>query len=150
MMPGKINPVIPEAARMVSAQVIGNDTVIALSNAMGDFQLNVMLPVIAHNIIQSITILGHVSRLFAEKAIEGAEVNEDQIQASVQRNPMLATVLTPVIGNDKAAEVAVRALKEKKSVKQVVVELGYLSREEADRMLDPGLMTWPGLIVRGS
>ena len=147
MMPGKVNPVIPEAARMVSAQVIGNDTVIALSNAMGDFQLNVMLPVIAHNIIQSITILAHVSRLMAEKAIEGAEVDEDQIQVSVQRNPMLATVLTPIIGYHKAAEVAERAMKEKKGVKEVVVELGYLSPEEADRMLDPGLMTRPGSAV---
>lgn len=144
IMPGKVNPVIPEAARMVSAQVMGNDTVIALSNAMGDFQLNVMLPVIAHNIIQSITILANVSRLMAEKAIEGFEVSGDHILELVHRNPIIAAVLNPVLGYDRAAEVVKRALKEKKTVKQVVVEMGYMNGEEADRILNPEIMTRPG------
>ncbi len=144
IMPGKVNPVISEAVRMACAQVLGNDTVIALSNAMGDFQLNVMLPVIAHNIIESITILANVSRLFAEKAIEGFEVNAERVMELVERNPIIATVLNPIIGYDKAAEVVKKALKEKKTVKQVVVEMGYLSREEAERMLNPGIMTKPG------
>ena len=145
MMPGKVNPVIPEAARMVSAQVIGNDVVIALSNAMGDFQLNVMLPVIAYNILQSITLLANVSRLLAEKALAGLEVNEVHLLDSVHRNPMIATVLSPLLGYEKAAEVANKASREKKTVKQVVVELGYLSPEEAERIIDPGTLTGPGL-----
>ena len=143
-MPGKVNPVIPEAARMVSAQVMGNDVVIALSNAMGDFQLNVMLPVIAHNIIQSVTILANVSRLLAEKTIEGFEVNDEHILELVHRNPIIATVLNPIIGYDKAAEVVKKALKEKKTVKQVALEMGYLSAEEAERILNPERMTRPG------
>jgi fumarate hydratase class II len=144
IMPGKVNPVIPEAARMVSAQVMGNDVVIALSNAMGDFQLNVMLPVIAHNIIQSVTLLANVSRLMAEKAIEGFEVNEEHILHLVNRNPIIATVLNPLIGYDKAAEVVKKALQEKKTVKKVAVEMGYLTAEEADRVLNPEIMTRPG------
>lgn len=143
IMPGKVNPVIPEAMRMVCAQVIGNDTVIAISNALGDFQLNVMLPVIAHNIIQSITILANASRLLAEKAIRPLEVNEGQIMDILQRNPIIATVLNPVIGYDKAAEVVKKALKEKKTVKQVVVEMGYLTDSEANKILDPRKMTKP-------
>jgi fumarate hydratase class II len=143
-MPGKVNPVIAEAVRMACAQVMGNDTVISLSNAMGDFQLNVMLPVIAHNIIESITILANVSRLFAEKAIKGLEVNAEHIIELVQRNPIIATVLNPIIGYDKAAEVVKMALKEKKTVKQVAVEMGYLSKEEADRVLNPEIMTRAG------
>ncbi len=146
IMPGKVNPVIPEAVRMVCAQVIGNDSVIALSNAMGDFQLNVMLPVIAHNIIQSITILSNVSLLLAEKAIKTFEVNEERIEELLHRNPIIATVLNPVIGYDRAAEVVKKALKEKKTVKRVVVEMGYMTRAEADRILDPGIMTKPGFM----
>ncbi len=149
IMPGKVNPVIAESVRMVSAQVVGNDVVVALSNAMGDFQLNVMLPVIAHNIIQSITILANASRLLAEKTIEGFEVNEEHVLELVHRNPIIATVLNPIIGYDKAAEVVKKALREKKTVKQVAVEMGYLSREEADRILDPGKMTRAGFPGKG-
>jgi fumarate hydratase class II len=144
IMPGKVNPVIPEAVRMVSAQVIGNDIVISISNAQGEFQLNVMLPLIAHNIIQSITILAQASRLLAEKAIEGFEVNEEHIAECVCRNPIIATVLNPIIGYDKAVEVVKRALKETKTVKQVVVEMKYLSAEEAEEILKPEIMTRPG------
>jgi fumarate hydratase class II len=144
IMPGKVNPVIPEAMRMVCAQVMGNDTVITIANATGDFQLNVMLPAIAHNIIQSITILAHASRLLAEKAIKGFEVNEGNIMELVLRNPIIATVLNPTIGYDKATEVVKKALREKKTVKQVVVEMGYLSEKEADKILDPAKMTKAG------
>ncbi len=145
IMPGKVNPVIPEAVRMVSAQVIGNDVVISISNAQGEFQLNVMLPVIAHNIIQSIALLANASRLLAEKAIEGFEVNEDHIAERVHKNPIIATVLTPIIGYDKSVEVVKRALKENKTVKEVVVELKYLSAEQAEKVLKPEVMTRPGL-----
>jgi fumarate hydratase class II len=144
IMPGKVNPVIPEAARMVSAQVMGNDVVIALANSMGDFHLNVMLPVIAYNAIQSVTILATISRLLAEKAIEGFEVNEEHVLRVVRLNPIIAAVLNPRIGYDKSSEVVRKALKEKKTVRQVVVEMGYLTGEEADRILDPGTITRPG------
>jgi len=130
-------------------QVMGNDTVISVSNALGDFQLNVMMPVIAHNIFQSITLLASVSRLLAEKAIAGFEVNEHQLAELVHRNPIIATVLNPIIGYDKATEVVKKATKEKKTVKQVVVELGYLSAADADRILDPAIMTKPGFIAKG-
>ena len=144
IMPGKVNPVIAESARMVAAQVMGNDVVITFANALGEFQLNVMLPVIAHNILQSITILSNVSRLLAEKTIEGFKVNELRMTELVQRNPILATVLNPIIGYDKAAEVVKKSLREQKTVKQVVVEMGYLSASEADRILDPAIMTKVG------
>jgi len=147
MMPGKVNPVIPEAARMVAAQVIGNDSVIALSNSMGEFQLNVMRPVIAHNIVQSVTILANVTRLLAEKAINGIEVNEDRINELVRLNPIIAAVLTPIIGYDKTAEVVRRSMDERKSIEQIVVDLGYLTADEAKRVLDPGKMTSPGNLV---
>jgi len=141
IMPGKVNPVIPESVRMACVQVIGNDTVIAIANSMGDFELNVMLPLITHNIIQSITLLAKASRLLAEKAIEGLEINKKHVRELLQMNPIIATALNPVIGYDKAAEVVKKAVKEKKTVKQVVVELGLLSSKEADRILNPLLMT---------
>jgi len=150
IMPGKVNPVIPEAVRMVSAQVIGNDIVISISNAQGEFQLNVMLPVIAHNIIQSITILAQASRLLAEKSIEGFEVDEEHIAEYVCRNPIIATVLNPIIGYDKTVEIVKRALLENKTVKQVVVEMKYLSAEEAEKILKPEIMTRPGFPGKGN
>jgi len=144
IMPGKVNPVIPEATRMVCAQVMGNDTVIAIANASGDFQLNVMLPVIAHNIIQSITILANVASLLAVKAIEGLEVNGELMAELVQRNPIIATVLNPVLGYDKTAEVVKEALRDKKTVKSIVVDKGYLSEKEAETLLNPANMTKVG------
>ncbi|MFN3395523.1 MAG: class II fumarate hydratase [Thermodesulfovibrionales bacterium] len=141
IMPGKVNPVIPEAVRMVSAQVMGNDLVITIANSLGDFQLNVMLPVIAHNILQSITILGNVSLLLAEKAIEGMEVNIGRLRELVERNPILATVLNPLIGYEKAAEVVKKAIREQKSIKDIVVEMGILTAEEVEDLLDPKKMT---------
>ena len=141
IMPGKVNPVIPEAARMAAVQVIGNDTVIAVANAMGEFQLNVMLPVIAHNILQSITLLVNVSLLLAENAIKGFVVNESKVSELAQKSPVLLTVLIPVLGYDKAAEVTKKAKRDKKNVKQVIVELGLLSAEEAERVLDATRMT---------
>ena len=149
IMPGKVNPVIVEATRMVCTQVIGNDVAITLANSLGDFQLNVMLPVIAHNILESITILANVSRLLGEKAIAGFEVHSDHVAEFLHRNPIIATVLNPILGYDKTAEVVKKALREKKTVKQVVVEMRYLSEKEAERVLEPSLMTKPGFSVKG-
>jgi len=146
IMPGKVNPVIPEAVRMVAAQVFGNDAAITWGGALGDFQLNVMLPVIAHNVLESIKILANASRVLADKAIAGFVVNRERIENLVGRNPILATVLNPIIGYDKAAEVVKKALAEGKTVKEVVVELGYLTPEEADKIIDPIKMTRPGRV----
>lgn len=143
IMPGKVNPVIPEAVRMVSAQVMGNDLVIAIANSLGDFQLNVMLPVIAHNILQSITILANVSELLSEKAIKRMEVNRERIREITEKNPIIATVLNSLIGYDKTAEVVKKALREDKSIRDVVVEMQILTPEEAERILDPEKMTLP-------
>jgi len=144
IMPGKVNPVIPESARMVAVQVMGNDSVIAMANALGEFQLNVMLPVIAHNILQSISLLANISTLLAAKAIAGFTVDAGRVSEFIHKNPIIATVLNPIIGYDKAAEVVKKALKEKKTVKQVVVEMNYLSVTEANRILDPVIMTKAG------
>jgi fumarate hydratase class II len=97
-MPGKVNPVICEAVMMVCAQLTGNDVVITISNQHGNFQLNVMLPVIAHNLLQSITLLGNASRLLADKAVAGFTVNKERIAGLVGQNPILVTALNPVIG----------------------------------------------------
>jgi fumarate hydratase class II len=147
IMPGKINPVIPEAARMACVQVLGNDAIIGIANALGDFQLNTVLPLIAHAIIQSITLLAHVSQLLAEKTIKGLEIDAERMADLVDRNPIIATVLNPLIGYDKAAEVVKRAVKEMKTVQQVVVEMGYFTPEEANKVLNPVSMTkseYPG------
>jgi fumarate hydratase class II len=147
IMPGKINPVIPEAARMACVQVLGNDAIIGIANALGDFQLNTVLPLIAHAIIQSITLLAHVSQLLAEKTIKGLEIDAERMAELVDRNPIIATVLNPLIGYDKAAEVVKRAVKEMKTVQQVVVEMGYFTPEEASKILNPVSMTkseYPG------
>jgi fumarate hydratase class II len=147
IMPGKINPVIPEAARMACVQVLGNDAIIGIANALGDFQLNTVLPLIAHAIIQSITLLAHVSQLLAEKTIKGLEIDAERMAELVDRNPIIATVLNPLIGYDKAAEVVKRAVKEMKTVQQVVVEMGYFTPEEANKVLNPVSMTkseYPG------
>ncbi|NPA07157.1 MAG: class II fumarate hydratase [Chloroflexi bacterium] len=148
IMPGKVNPVIPEAVRMVAAQVFGNDAAITWGGALGDFQLNVMLPVIAHNLLQSIKILGNAARVLADKALTDFQVNEEHITRLVERNPILGTALNPIIGYDKAAEVVKKALREGKTVKEVVIEMGLLTPEEAEKVLDPRKLTEPGLRKR--
>ena len=145
IMPGKVNPVIPEAVRMVAAQVFACDAAITWGGALGDFELNVMLPVIAYNILLAIKILGNAARVLADKALTGFMVNEAHITELVGRNPILGTALNPIIGYDKAAEVVKKALAEGRTVKEVVVEMGLLSPEEAEEILDPRKLTEPGL-----
>jgi len=144
IMPGKVNPVMCEMMMMVSAQVTGNDAVITIANQHGNFELNVMLPVIAHNLLQSITILGNAARLFADKAIAGFTVNRERIAGPLERNPILVTALNPVIGYDKAAEIAKKAYAEGRSLKDVAAEMTTLSKEELDRLLEPRKMTEGG------
>lgn len=148
IMPGKINPVIPEAMMMVSAQVIGNDTTISLANASGNFQLNVMLPVIALNLLQSITLLGNTARVLADKAVAGFTVNTDAMQELVDKNPIMVTVLNPVIGYEKGAAIAKQAYKEGRRLKDVALEQTDLSDEELTQLLDAREMTLGG--IKGS
>jgi fumarate hydratase, class II len=141
IMPGKVNPVVCESLMMVCAQVTGNDMVITISNQHGNFQLNVMLPVIAHNLLQSITLLANGARLLADKAVAGFTVDRERIAGLVDQNPILVTALNPVIGYDKAAQIAKKAYAEGRSVKDVAAEMTDLSRGELDRLLDPGRLT---------
>ncbi|MDQ7030951.1 MAG: class II fumarate hydratase [Ardenticatenia bacterium] len=148
IMPGKINPVICESVMMVCAQVIGNDVAITIGNERGNFELNVMLPVIAHNLLQSITILGNAARLLADKAVAGFTVNRERVTALVERNPILVTAMNPVIGYEKGAAIAKRAYAEGRRVKEVAAEMTDLSPEELDRLLDPRLMTEGGILKK--
>jgi len=145
IMPGKVNPVIPEAVAMVAAQVIGNDATIAVAGQSGNFQLNVMLPVISHNLLQSIELLANASTCLADKAIAGFTVNTDNINQALDRNPILVTALNPVIGYEKGAAVAKTAYKEGRPVKEVAKEMTDLTDEELDRLLDPAGLTEGGI-----
>ena len=145
IMPGKVNPVIPEAAAMAAAQVIGNDTAIAVAGQSGNFQLNVMLPVIAHNLLQSIELLANSARLMADAAIAGFSVNEAHIGEALQRNPILVTALNPVIGYDKAAAIAKRAYRECRPIIDVAAEETDLSREALESLLNASELTRGGI-----
>lgn len=145
IMPGKVNPVIPEAVCMVCAQVIGNDTTITVGGQAGNFQLNVMLPVIAYNLVQSLEIIANASRLLADNAIAGFSIREDNVQKALARNPILVTALNPVIGYEKGAATAKQAYKEGRPIKEVALETTDLSAEELDRLLDPVELTKGGI-----
>jgi fumarate hydratase class II len=143
IMPGKINPVIPEAVAMICAQVIGNDTTIALAGQSGNFQLNTMLPLIAYNLLQSLGLLARAAHILAEKAIAGFTVNETAIEAALARNPILVTVLTETLGYEHCAKIAKRAYAEGRPVREVAADMTGLSSAELDRLLDPERLTRP-------
>ncbi len=145
IMPGKVNPVIPEAMAMVGAQVIGNHATITFAGASGNFQLNVMLPVIAHNLLQSIELLANASRLLADKAIAGFKVRHDRIDEALARNPILVTALNPVIGYEAAAQIAKRAYKEGRPVLEVAKEMTSLGEKQLRKLLDPKALTRGGI-----
>jgi len=145
IMPGKVNPVIPEAVAMVAAQVIGNDATITIAGQSGSFQLNVMLPVIAYNILQSIDILANVCVVFADKAIVGFTVRTDNLQQALVKNPILVTALNPIIGYEKAAEVAKAAYKQGRPIIEVAEEMTALSREDLEKLLEPAHLTQGGI-----
>ncbi|MDQ4077063.1 MAG: class II fumarate hydratase [Chloroflexota bacterium] len=145
IMPGKINPVISEATMMVAAQVMGNDVTIGVAGSHGNFQLNVMLPVIAHNLLQSIQILANASHALADKAVEGFTVNRERMANLVDKNPILVTALNPVIGYDKGAKVAKTAYAEGRTLRDVAKEMTDLTDEELDHYLDPWPMTEGGI-----
>ncbi len=145
IMPAKVNPVVPESAAMVCAQVIGNDATITIAAQSGNFQLNVMLPVAAYNLLQSIHILATASRMLADKAIAGFTVNEAKIASLVEMNPILVTALNPIIGYEKGAAVAKLAAKEGRRVKDVAAEQTDLSPEHLAEILDPRKLTEGGV-----
>jgi len=137
IMPGKVNPVIPEATCMVAARVIGNDATITIGGQSGNFQLNVMLPVIGATLLESIQLLSNVSRLMADKAIATFRVREDNIKAALDRNPILVTALNRAIGYEKGAATAKQAYKEGRPIIDVAMETTGMSREELEKLLDP-------------
>ena len=145
IMPGKVNPVLSEVLMMVSARVAGNHTTITLAGGRGNFELNVMMPVMAQAFIESATLLARAARIFAERCVRGIHANPARARELLERNPAVATALNLYIGYDRAGDVAKRAVREGRSVREVVVETGLLSPEEVDRALDVRDMTEPGI-----
>lgn len=146
IMPGKVNPVIPEAVSQVVAQVVGNDAAVAFGAAAGNFELNVMLPVIARNLLESIRLLASVSLVFAERCIAGIEADEERCRFYALSSPSIGTALNPYIGYEEAAKVIKASLAEGKDLRTVVLERGLLSEEEVDRALDVMAMTKGGIV----
>ena len=136
IMPGKVNPVIPEMVMQVSAQVIGNDNTITFSSSNGNFELNTMLPVMAHNLLESIELLTTSTDVFEKKLIKHLEANTEKLDENIQKNSILVTALVPVIGYDKSAEVAKEAMSQNKTIKEVLIEKNLISSEEIDELLN--------------
>ena len=141
IMPGKVNPVMPEAVSMACADVIGNDLTVSIAVQSGNFQLNVMLPVIAYNVLKSINLLGNSMPLLAKKCIKSFKVNKKNVSENLDRNPILVTALNPIIGYKKAAEIANKAYKEKRSIIDVAEEMTSIERKELESLLDPKNLT---------
>ncbi|WP_442805565.1 class II fumarate hydratase [Streptomyces sp. NBC_00385] len=148
IMPGKVNPVIPEAVLMVAAQVTGNDTTVAVAGAAGNFELNVMLPVIAKNLLESVRLLSHVSRLLADRTVDGITANVERAREYAESSPSVVTPLNKYIGYEEAAKVAKKSLAERRTIREVVLDSGYVERgdltvEQLDEALDVLRMTRP-------
>ncbi|KQZ57885.1 aspartate ammonia-lyase [Lysobacter sp. Root559] len=145
IMPGKVNPVIPEATAMVCAQVIGHHAAITVAGQSGNFQLNVMLPLIAYDLLDSIRLLANAMRLLADSAIAGLKVREDRVREALDRNPILVTALNPIIGYEKAAAIAKQAYKEGRPVLEVAIAATGMPEKELRRLLDPAALTRGGI-----
>jgi len=145
IMPGKVNPVLPEMLNMACYHVIGNDTTVMMAGGAGQLELNVMMPIIAHNLFESMHVLIGAVRAFTDRCVVGIEANREKAEGWLARNAILVTALNPVIGYLKGAEVAKEAMATNRTIKEVVVEKGYLSPEEADRILDARRMTEGGI-----
>ncbi|HVF74168.1 MAG TPA: class II fumarate hydratase [Acidimicrobiales bacterium] len=146
IMPGKVNPVVPEAVCQVVSQVVGNDAAVAFGGAAGNLELNVMLPVIARNLLESIRLLSSVSRVFADKCILGIEANVERCKAYAESSPSIGTSLNPSIGYEKAAEVIKESTKTGRSIRELVLERGWMTDAELDRALDTLAMTKGGIV----
>ena len=145
IMPGKVNPVIPEAVAMASADVIGNDVSITLASQSGNFQLNVMLPVIAYNLLKSINLLSGAMNVLSKKAISSFKVNYKNLEISLSKNPILVTALNPIIGYEKAALIAKKAYKENRPILDVAAEETDISYAKLKKLLDPSKLSKGGL-----
>ena len=145
-MPGKVNPVIPEAVCQVVAQVVGNDAAVAFGGSAGNFELNVMLPVIARNLLESIRLLANVSVALADKTVDGIEANEDVCKAYAESSPSIGTSLNPYIGYERAAEVIKESTKTGRSIRELVLERGWMTDAELDKALDVLALTKGGIV----
>ena len=145
-MPGKVNPKQSEALTMLCAQVMGNDVAVNIGGLSGKFELNVMMPVIARNLLDSIAILSSASSTLAEKCVEGLVANAERARELVERNVIIVTALNPHIGYDNGAKVAKEALATGKTVREVVLEKGLMTTDELDRALDLKRMTEGGVL----
>jgi fumarate hydratase, class II len=146
IMPGKVNPVIPEAVTQVSAQVIGNDTAVAFGGSQGNFELNVYMPMMARNVLESIRLLSTVTRAFADKCIAGIEANEERLKQYAESSPSIGTSLNPYIGYETAAEIVKESIATGKSVREIVVARKLMTDDELDRALDVEAMTRGGIV----
>ncbi|NLT27038.1 MAG: aspartate ammonia-lyase, partial [Microbacteriaceae bacterium] len=150
IMPGKVNPVVPEAVLMVCSTVVGNDAAIAWAGASGSFELNVQIPVMGTSLLESIRLLGNASKVFADKTVEGLEANEERARELAESSPSIVTPLNRVIGYEAAAKVAKHAVEHKITVRQAVIDLGFVERgeiteDDLDARLDVLKMTSPNL-----
>ena len=148
IMPGKVNPVLPEATLMVCAQVVGNDAAVAWGGAAGNFELNVMLPMLGRNVLESIRLLSNVGRLLADRCVDGITANAERLRELAESSPAIVTPLNRHLGYEEAASIAKQALGERKTIRQVVIERGHveagrLTEAELDEALDVMRMTRP-------
>lgn len=144
-MPGKVNPVMAEMLNMAMFQVIGNDLTVLMAGQAGQLELNVMMPIIAYNLFQSMDIIINSVKAFSSKCVVGIRANPEKAEEWLAKNVILVTALNPVIGYQKGAEVAKEAMNSNRSVREVVIEEGYLSPEEVDKLLDARGMTQGGI-----
>jgi fumarate hydratase class II len=146
IMPGKVNPVMAEAVTQVAVQIIGNDAAVAFAGSQGNFELNVYMPMMARNLLESIRFLTNVSRLFAEKCVVGIRANEERLKQYAESSPSIGTALNPTIGYERAAEIIKESIKSGKSIRELVLEAGLMTGEELDRALDVLAMTRGGIV----
>ena len=146
IMPGKVNPVIPEMVRQVAAQVMGNDVAVSIGGALGDFELNVMVPVIARNLLESIELLSRASRLLAERCVDGIEADTVKLARDAEMNLQIGAALNTVVGYDRAGAIVKQAAASGRSIRAVAEEEGVLTHEELARVLDPLRLTRGGVI----
>ncbi|MBZ0286827.1 MAG: aspartate ammonia-lyase, partial [Anaerolineae bacterium] len=145
IMPGKVNPVLAEMLNMAMFHIMGNDLTVMLAAQAGQLELNVMMPIIAHNLFEMMHVMIGAVNAFTEKCVVGLIANREKAEGWLAKNPILVTALNPIIGYQKGAEVAKKSLAENRSIREIVVELGYMTPEEADRALDAYAMTTGGI-----
>jgi fumarate hydratase class II len=146
IMPGKVNPVMAEAVTQVAAQVFGNDAAVAFGGSQGNFELNVYMPLMARNLLESVRLLTNVSRLFATRCVDGIRANEERLKQYAESSPSIGTALNPYIGYEKAAEIIKESVKTGRSIRELVLEAGLMTDEELDRALDVIAMTRGGIV----